>query len=75
MIDEDDEEGPFPRARKFAWQLVAAAGVELTRDMFAAVADGLETVTHMIVAHERWRDENAKIGHEIEKLVDVSPFE
>jgi hypothetical protein len=73
--DEDEDDGDFPLPREFAWSLIAATGIELVRDVATAVADACETVCHTIVAHEKWRDDNAELGRHIEALTDVTPFQ
>lgn len=75
VTDSDEEEGVFPSARKFSWLLVGATAIECVGGMVASVADGLESITSIIVAHERWTDANRELGHQIESLVDVSPFQ
>lgn len=79
MTDSDEDDCParfdISRARKFSWTVVVAAGFDFLTGIANQCGETCEVLGSIAVAHEKWRDDNALVGRQIESLVDVSPFE
>lgn len=63
------------RPRKLAWPLVGAAVLECVGNVFGVFSESFDTLASMAVAHEKYRDDNAELGRQIEALTDVTPFQ
>jgi len=56
------------RPRQFRWQLVAAVGCDLVSDLFAAASEAAGCVRTVLIAHEKYHDQVADAGRQIEAL-------